>query len=86
MILNFIDYSNMGDIYENIGEYNPNKKHKILIVFDDMIADVLRNKKRNTIVTELFIRAKKLDISLVFRLNFTHYFIKKISNKQELQQ
>ena len=49
----------MGDIYENIGEYNPNKKQKILIVFDDMIADVLRNKKRNTIVTELFIRAKK---------------------------
>ena len=98
MILNFIDYSNMGDIYENIGEYNPNKKQKILIVFDDMIADILRNKKRNTIVTELFIRAKKLDISLVFitqsyfavrkniRLNFTHYFIKKISNKQELQQ
>ena len=52
----FIEYSNdMDDIYKNIEEYNPNKKQKILIVFDDIIADVLRNKKRNPIVTELFI-------------------------------
>ena len=46
----------MDDIYKNIEEYNPNKKLKILIVFDDMIADMLRNKKRKPIVTELFIR------------------------------
>ena len=63
----FIEYSNdMDDIYKNIEEYNPNKKRKILIVFDDMIADMLSNKKRNQIVTELFIRERKLNISLVF--------------------
>ena len=95
----FIEYSNdMDDIYKNIEEYNPNKKRKILIVFDDMIADMLSNKKLNPIVTELFIRGRKLNISLVFitqsyfavpkniRLNSTHYFIMKIPNKQELQQ
>ena len=69
-----------------------------MIVFDDMIADMLSNKKLNPIVTELFIRGRKLNISLVFitqsyfavpkniRLNSTHYFIMKIPNKQELQQ
>ena len=63
----FIEYSNdMDDIYKNIEEYNPNKKRKILIVFDDMIADMLSNKKLNPIVTELFIRGRKLNISLVF--------------------
>ena len=56
----------MDDIYKNIEEYNPNKKRKILIVFDDMIADMLSNKKLNPIVTELFIRGRKLNISLVF--------------------
>ena len=56
----------MADVYENIEEYNPNKKQKILIVFDDMIADMLSNKKLNLIVTELFIRGRKLNISLVF--------------------
>ena len=56
----------MHDIYENIRDYNPNKKRKILIVFDDMIADMLSNKKLNQIVTELFIRERKLDVSLVF--------------------
>ena len=56
----------MDDIYKNIEEYNPNKKHKILIVFDDIIADMLSNKKLNPIVTELFIRDRKLNISLVF--------------------
>ena len=62
----FIEYSNdMDDIYKNIEEYNPNKKHKILIVFD-MIADMLSNKKLNPIVTELFIRGRRLNISLVF--------------------
>ena len=51
---------------ENTEEYNPNRKHKILIVFDDMIADMLSNEKFNPIVTELFIRCRKLNISLVF--------------------
>ena len=81
----FIEYSNdMDDIYKNIDEYNPNKKRKILIVFDDMITDMLSNKKLNPTVTELFIKGIRLNISLVFitqsyiavprniRLNFTH--------------
>ena len=95
----FIEYSNdMDDVYKNIKEYNPNKKRKILIVFDEMIADMLRNKKLNPVVTELFIRGRKLNIFLVFitqyyfavskniRLNSAHYFIMKILNKRELQQ
>ena len=81
----FIEYSNdMDDIYKNIDEYNPNKKRKILIVFDDMITDMLSNKKLNPTVTELFIKGIRLNISPVFitqsyiavprniRLNFTH--------------
>ena len=56
----------MDDIYKNIEKYNPNKKRKILIVFDNMIADILSNQKLNPIVTELFIRSRKLNISLVF--------------------
>ena len=56
----------MDDIYKNIGEYDPNKKRKILIIFDDMIADMLNNKRLNSVVTELFIRGRKLNISLVF--------------------
>ena len=95
----FIEYSNdMHDVYKNIDEYNPDKENKILIVFDDMIADMIHNKKLNSIVTELFIRGRKLNISLVFitqsyfkvpsdvRLNTTHFFISKIPNKRELQQ
>ena len=95
----FIEYSNdMDSIYKNIEEYNPNKKRKILIVFDEMIGDMLINKKINPIVTELFIRRRKLNISLVFitrsyfvvpkyiRLNSTHYFVMKSPNKIELQQ
>ena len=89
----FIEYSN--DM-ENVEDYNPNKKRKILISFDDMIAKILNNKKLSPIVTELFIGGRKLSISLVFislyyflvpkniRINFTHYFIIKIPNKQEL--
>ena len=62
----FIEYSNdMQDVYKNIDEYNPDKENKILIVFDDMIADMIHNKKLNSIVTELFIRGRKLIISLV---------------------
>ena len=93
-----VEYSNdMHDVYENINNYNPDKENKTLIVFDDMIADMI-NKKLNSIVTELFIRGRKLNISLVFitqsqfkvpkdvRLNTTHFFIMKIPNKRELQQ
>ena len=93
----FTEYSNdMVYIYKNFEDYNPNKKRKILISFDDMIAKMLNNKKLNPIVTELFIRDRKLSISLVFislycflmpknvRINSTHYFIMKISHKQEL--
>ena len=56
----------MDDIYKNIANYNPSKKQKILILFDDMTTDMLSNQKLNTIVTELFIRGRKLKISLVF--------------------
>ena len=88
----------MDDIYKNIEEYNPNKKRKILVVFNDVISDMLSNKKLNPIVTELFIRGRNLNISLNFItqsyfaiskdniLNSTHYFIMKIPNKRELQQ
>ena len=56
----------MDGIYKNIEDYNPNRKQKILIIYVDMIADMLSNKKINPIVTELFIRGRKLNISLVF--------------------
>ena len=95
----FIEYLNdMDDIYKNIEENNLNKKRKIWIGFDDLIADVPTNKKPNPMVTELLIREGKLNISLVFviqsyfavpeniRLNSTHYFIMKILNRRELQQ
>ena len=63
----FIEYSNdMHNVYENIDDYNPDKENKLLIVFDDMIADMICNKKLNSIVTELFIRGRKLNIYLVF--------------------
>ena len=95
----FIEYSNdMQDVYKNTEDYNPIKKRKVLIIFDDMIADMINNNKLNPIVTELFIRGRKLNISIVFitqsyvkvpedvRLNSTHFFIMKIPNKRELQQ
>ena len=56
----------MHDTYKNIKDYNPDKENEILIVFDDMIADMINNKKINSVVTELFIRGRKLHISLVF--------------------
>ena len=56
----------MQDVYKNIDEYNVNKENKILIVFDDMIADMINNKNLNSIVTELFIRGRKLNISFAF--------------------
>ena len=92
----FIECSN-DDVYENIHDYNLSRKRKILIVFDDMIADIMINKKFQSIIKELFIRCRKLNISLVFitqsyfsapkdiRLNSTHYLIIKINNKRELQ-
>ena len=82
----------MDNIYENIEGYNLNKKRKILVVFDDMIANMFSNKKLNKIVKQLFIRRRILNISLVFvtrsysavrkniRLNLTHYFVMKIPN------
>ena len=95
----FIEYSNdMRDVYKSINYYNPDKENKILIVFDDMYADMINNKKLNSIVTKLFIRGRKLYISLVFitqshfkvpkdvRLNTSHFYIAKIPNKRELQQ
>ena len=87
----------MDDIYENIDNYNPSRKRKVLIIFDDMIADIMTNKKFQSIIKELFIRCRKLNISLVFiiqsyfsvpkdvRLNSTHYFIMKINNRRKLQ-
>ena len=63
----FMEYSNdMQDVYKNIEDYNPIKKRKVLIVFDDMIADMINNKKLDPVVTELFIRGRKLNISIVF--------------------
>ena len=95
----FIEYSNdMHDVYKNIDHYNPDKENKILIVFNDMIADMINNKKLNSIVTELFIRGIKLNISLIFitqshfkvpkdvRLKTTHFFIMKIPNKKNLNK
>ena len=95
----FMKYSNdMQDVYKKIGDYNPRKKRKVLIVFDDMIADMINNNKLNPIITELFVRGRKLNIYIVFimqsyfkvpkdvRLNSTHFFMMKISNKRELQQ
>ena len=93
----FIECSDtMNDVYEDIDEYNPTRKKK-LIVFEDMIADIMSNKKFQAALKELFIRCRKLNISLVFmsqsfssvpkkvRLNSTHYLIMKIYNKIELQ-
>ena len=96
----FIEYSNdMQDVYKNIEDYNPGKKRKVQIVFDDMIPDMSNNTiGLNPVITELFIRGRKFNISVVFitqsyskvpkdvRLNSTHFLIIKISNKRELQQ
>ena len=94
----FIECSNtMDDIYENIDNYNPSRKRKILIIFDDMITDIMTNEKFQSIIKELFIRCRKLKISLVFipqsyfsvpkdvTLNSAHYFLMKINNKRESQ-
>ena len=95
----YIEYSNdMCDAYKNIDDYNPDKDNKKLIVFDDRIADMINNRNLNSIVTELFIRGRKLNISLVFitqsyfkvpkdvKPNTAHFFIAKIPNEREVQQ
>ena len=87
----------MDGVYDNIDDNNPNRKRKVLIVFDDVIADIMSYKKFQAIIKELLIRCRKKNISLVFisqsyfsvpkdvRLNSTHYLIMKINNKKELQ-
>ena len=95
----FIENSNdVHDVYKNIDEYNIDEDRKMLIVFDDMIADMIDNEKLNSILTELFIRGRIRNISLAFitqshfkvpndvRLNSTHFFIMKIPDKKEIQQ
>ena len=95
----FMEYSNDKlDVYKNIEDCNPNKKGKVLIIFDDMIADMINNKKLNPIITELFIRGRKRNISILsimqsyfkmpkdVRLNSTQFFIMKISNRRKIQQ
>ena len=88
----------MQDVYKNIKDYYPRKNREVLIVFDGMIADMINNKKLDSVVNELFIRGIKINIPLVFitqsyfkvrrvvRLNTTHFFIMKIPNKREVQK
>ena len=94
----FIEYSNdMDDVVDYINKYNKNRDKKVLIVFDDVIADIMRSKKFKAIIKEIFIRYRKLNISIDFitqsyfrtpkdaRLNSTHYMLMKIGNKKELK-
>ena len=91
----FIEYFNdMNDILEDVNNYNKNRDKKVLIIFDDMIADIMISEKFKAIVKELFIRCRKLNISIVFimqsyfrtpkdaRLNSSHYILLKIGNKK----
>ena len=87
----------MNDVFTNIDDYNKQRKRKVLIIFDDMIADIVSSKNFRAITKELFIKCRKLNISIVFitqsyfrtpkdaRLNSTHYVIMKIQSKKELQ-
>ena len=87
----------MNDIYENIEDYNKKRKRKVLIIFDDIISHVISDKKAQQVLKDLFIRCRKLNISLCFlipsyfsipkdvKLNCTHYVIFKLNNKRELQ-
>ena len=94
----FIEYSNdMNDVLEDINNYNKNRDKKVLIIFDDMSADIMRSEKFKAIAKELFIRCRKLNLSIVFitqsyfrtpkdeRLNSAHYILLKIGNKKELK-
>ena len=91
----FIEYSNdMDDVLNDINNYNKNRDKKVQIVFEDMIANIEYNKKFKRIIKELFYRARKINVSLVFitqsylralkdaRLNSTHYILMKIGNKR----
>ena len=95
----FIEYSDdMNDVLDDINNYNKNRDKKVLIVFDDMIADIEYNKNFKQIIKELFYRACKINVSIVFitqsyfralkdaRLNSTHYILMKIGNKEELKR
>ena len=95
----FIECSeNMNDVFHDINNYNKNRDKKVLIVFDDMIADIEYNKNFKRIIKELFYRARKINVSIVFftqsyfralkdaRLNSTHYILMKIGNKKELKR
>ena len=95
----FIEYSNdMCNVYKNVNHYNTDKGNKILIVSDDMIADMVQNEKLNSIVTELFVRGRKLNIYLVYitqsyfkvpkdvRLNTTHFLSQKFQIKENLNR
>ena len=87
----------MDDVYNHIDDYNPQRKIKLLIVFDDMIPDIMTNKTFQAIIKELFMRCRKLNTSLIFiiqsyfsvpkevRLNSTHFLVMKIHSKRELQ-
>ena len=96
--IEYFECSNtIDDVYEKIDYYNPKRDRKVLVVFDDMIADIMTNKKFQVIIKELLIRCRKLNFLLVFiaqsyfsvpkdvRLNSRHYLIMKINNKRELQ-
>ena len=88
----------MNDVLDDINDYNKNRNKKVLIVFDDMIADIEYNKNFKRIIKELFYRAHKINVSIVFitqsyfralkdaRLNSTHYIIMKINNKKEIKR
>ena len=88
----------MNDVLDDINNYNKNRDKKVLIVFDDMIADIEFNKNFKRIIKELFYRARKINVSIVFitqsyfralkdaRLNSTHYILMKIGNKKELKR
>ena len=87
----------MDDVHDNINDCNLNRRRKILIFFDGMIVDIMTNRRFQAIIKELFIRCRKLNISLVFitqsyfcvskdvRLNSTHYMTMNINNRKELQ-
>ena len=94
----FIEYSDdMNDVLDDINNYNKNRDKKVVIVFDDIIADIEYNKNFKRITKELFYRARKVNVSIVFitqsyfralkdaRLNSTHYILMKIGNKKELK-
>ena len=95
----FIEYSSdMNDVLEDINNYNKKRDKKVLIIFDDIITDIMRSEKFKAKVKELFIRCRKLNISIVFitqsyfrtpkdaRLNSTHYILMKIGNKRRTKK